>query len=57
MTLVDYPVDIDRYVDDHPFEGVATYAVTAVDASGNESAAATMVHDFFGDPPPRPVIR
>ncbi len=58
VTLIGEPLDLDRWVDDHPFEGVATYAVTSVDASGNESAAATMVHDFYGDtPPPRRSIR
>ncbi len=37
----------ERYVDAAPFEGPATYAVTAVDHNGNESAAAWLVHDFI----------
>jgi hypothetical protein len=56
VVLVDEPVDIDRYVDDHPFEGVATYAVMAMDQAGNQSAAAQVIHDYFADCPPRPVI-
>ena len=45
VVLVDEPADITRFVDDHPFGGLATYAVTAVDAAGNESPAATIIHD------------
>jgi hypothetical protein len=56
VVLVDQPVDIDRWVDDHPFAGVATYAVTAVDEEGNESAAATVVHEYQPAPGPRPSI-
>jgi predicted small lipoprotein YifL len=45
VVLVDEPLDIVRFVDDHPFDGRAVYRVTAVDLAGNESLAATVVHD------------
>ncbi len=45
VVLVDAPADITHFVDDHPFGGLALYAVTAVDAAGNESPAATIIHD------------
>lgn len=56
VVLVNEPVDIDRYVDDHPFEGVAIYAVTAMDQAGNESAAVQVIHDYHAACPPRPTI-
>ncbi len=46
VVLVDEPADATHFVDDHPFDGLAVYAVTAVDAAGNESPAATITHDL-----------
>ncbi len=49
VVLIDQPIDVLRFVDDHPFAGVATYAVTAVDADGNESPATTITLDYLDD--------
>ncbi len=46
VVLMDTPQLVERYVDDNPFAGLATYAVTAVDDAGNESPVALVVHEY-----------
>jgi len=57
VTLMDEPQNVTNFVDDHPFGGLAVYAVTAVDAQGNESPAATIVHDAGAPGAPQIVRR
>ena len=57
VVLMDEPQDIVRFVDDHPFDGRAVYRVTAVDLAGNESLAATVIHDRGEGRPDARVIR
>ncbi len=49
------PTPETHFVDDHPYAGVATYRVTAVDAAGNESPAATITHDLRASAPQRQI--
>jgi len=46
VVLMDSPQLVESFADDHPFAGLATYAVTAVDDAGNESPVAVVVHDY-----------
>lgn len=46
VRLIADPQDVTTFVDTHPYAGVAVYAVHAVDAAGNLSAAATFAVDF-----------
>ena len=47
--LTDAPVLDNRYVDRAPLIGRATYAVTAVDVNGNESAWSQIQYNFQGE--------
>jgi hypothetical protein len=49
------PTPRTHFVDDHPYDGLATYRVTAVDAAGNESPAATITHDLRASTPQRQI--
>jgi hypothetical protein len=49
------PTPETHFVDDHPYDGVATYLVTAVDAAGNESPAAAITHDLRASTPQRQI--
>lgn len=56
VVLMDSPQLVERFVDDHPFSGLSTYAVTAVDDAGNESPVVVVVHDYNCVRPPNRAI-